>query len=64
MPIVKLPRKRLISIDKNSITIDFPKEKNKLSKSDIDKLKNAKGLLKKKNINPVKLQREFRDEWN
>lgn len=39
MPIVKLPRKRLIAMDKNNITIDMSEKKHKLSKREIDILK-------------------------
>lgn len=65
MPIVKLPRKRLLSMDRNSITIDIPDEKSKKKKKiDYEVIKNAKGIWKNKKIDGVEYQRKIRSEWD
>jgi len=65
MPLIKLPRKKLISINRRSITIDLPDNSHKYKvKIDFDKIKKAKGILKYRKLNGVKAQRKLRDEWS
>lgn len=65
MPIVKLPRKRLLSMDRKSITVDIPDEKAKKKKKiDFEAIKRAKGIWKNKKIDGVEYQRKVRNEWN
>jgi len=65
MPIVKLPRKRLISMDRKSITIDLPAEKHKkLHTINSESLKKAKGIWKDKKIDGVEYQKKIRSEWD
>lgn len=65
MSIIKLPRKRLISMDKDSITIDMPEDKSKGEKKiNIEAIKSAKGIWKDKKIDGVEYQKKIRSEWD
>jgi hypothetical protein len=65
MPLVKLPRKRLVEITRKSITVDLPETKKRAKKKvNYAKLKKAEGLLKGKIIDPVAAQKKLRDEWD
>ena len=65
MPIVKLPRKRLISMTRDTITVDIPKDITKKKKDiNMDIIKKAKGMWKHKKVNGVKYQRKIRSEWD
>ena len=65
MPIIKLPRKRLISMTRDTITVDLPEDANKKKKKiDMDIIKKAKGIWKNKKVDSVKYQRKIRSEWD
>ena len=64
MPLIKLPRKRLISMDRDNIVVDVPEKDLKLKKKiDMDVIKRAKGIWKKK-VDGVKYQKNIRSEWD
>jgi len=64
MPIIKLPRKRLISMDRESITIDMPGRKvKKKKKVDFKIVNNAKGIMADKKADLIKYAKEVRDDW-
>jgi hypothetical protein len=65
MPIVKLPRKRLISMDRDTITIDMPDEVVKEKKEiDFEAIKKARGIWKDAKIDGVEYQKKIRSEWD
>lgn len=65
MPIVKLPRKRLIAMDRDTITIDLPEEKKKRKKKiDYELIKKAKGILAHKKDELLKYAKDVRTEWD
>jgi ribosomal protein L14E/L6E/L27E len=65
MPIVTIPRKRLISMDKNTVTIDLPKSfaPNEKKKIDYDAIRAAQGILKHKRNAFIEHAARIRDEW-
>ena len=64
MPLIKLPRKRLISMGRDNIVVDVPEKDLKLKKKiDMDVIKRAKGIWKKK-VDGVKYQKNIRSEWD
>ena len=64
MPIIKLPRKRLIAMDRDSITIDMPEKpvRRKNKKVNMDVINKAKGIWKSKKIDGVEYQKKIRSE--
>lgn len=61
MPVITLPRSSLVYMDNNTIEIKIPDNYKKIiNHKNINK---ARGLLKNRNIDPVKFQREIRNEW-
>lgn len=65
MAIIKLPRKRMIPMNKDSTTIDIPEDKSKREKKiNIEAIKWAKGIWKDKKINGVEYQKIIRCEWD
>ena len=64
MPIIKLPRKRLISMDRESITIDMPEKKIiKKEQINLKALKSLKGIWRSKKSDGVSYQKKIREEW-
>jgi hypothetical protein len=65
MPTIKIPRKRVLSINKDTAIIDIPENViTKKRKIDYGKILKAKGLLKNKKIGPIKYQRKIQREWD
>ncbi|HAX47954.1 MAG TPA: hypothetical protein PK605_02195 [Ignavibacteria bacterium] len=64
MPIIKLPRKRLLAMDRESITVDMPDRKvKKKKKVNIETIINAKGIMENKKADLLKYVKEVRDDW-
>ncbi len=65
MPIIKLPRKSLISMDRESITIDMPDKKiSEKEQLNSKTLKSLKGIWKSKKSDGVTYQKKIREEWD
>ena len=64
IPIVQLPRKRLIGMDEKTVTLDLPESLSKYrEKVDYAKVRRAEGILKGKRVRPLAYQRAVRSEW-
>jgi len=64
MPIIKLPRKRLLGMDRESITVDMPdKKKKKKGQLNSKILKSLEGIWKSKKSDGVSYQKKIREEW-
>ena len=61
MPILTLPKESLIYMDKKKIEIDVPEKI--IKKINMKNIRNAQGILKNKQINPLEYQRKARNEW-
>ncbi len=64
MPIIKLPRKRLLAMDRESITVDMP-DKRISEKGQLNSkiLKSLEGIWKSKKSDGVSYQKKIREEW-
>ncbi len=62
MPVISLPRSSLVFMDNEIIEIDIPEKFFK--KINMNNIEKARGLLKSRNIDPIKFQREIRKEWD
>jgi hypothetical protein len=64
LPIVKLPRKRLISMDRKNILVDVPdRELRKKKNVNMAVIRKAKGIWKKKS-DGIDYQKKIRSEWD
>ncbi len=59
MPLLKLPRRKLLTIDKQSIIVDVSPA---IEKIDYSKIERARGLLKTKKLKSINLQHAIRSE--
>lgn len=62
MSLIKLPRKRLISMDKESITIDMPEKETVKKKINYEAIKKAEGILSHKKEDLLKFEKEVRED--
>lgn len=65
MPLIKLPRKRLISMDRENIIVDIPeKELKNKKKIDMSAIKKAKGIMAYRKKELLDYAKNVRKEWD
>jgi hypothetical protein len=60
MQLLTLPKRKRLTIDKQTIIVDAS---NECKNIDYNKIEEARGLLKAKKLKPTKIQRAMRSEW-
>ncbi|MBI3599138.1 MAG: hypothetical protein HY097_00640 [Nitrospinae bacterium] len=64
MSLIKIPKKHLVSMDKETLILDLPDSITDIHKKiNYDKVLQAKGTLKNKKEDILKYIRDIRGEW-
>ncbi|MCF6269088.1 MAG: hypothetical protein L3J41_05210 [Melioribacteraceae bacterium] len=64
MSIITLPRSAVKEITDEYIKVEINETFETLIETDLDVINSTFGLLKGREIEPLKFQRKMRDEWN